>query len=290
MATGLRSAVKAEDTSAKSEDSDESLVEDFFARLEFFPVSLESALRILVLSQELSDNYIDNEIATLARTELTSAEQKVLVVDKNWMSDIIKKVSGILFHEEPSVSEDISLSEEEMVPFFQKSVSQKVYNHLNMLSYTPHALSGKPFSITEELTDGIAENVGLGLYNDPETPATLRENGGKALLDLAWEFQYWLLQRGGYYPAPWGVIDTVGTPKVADEDLISRILRETETEGVSKRTLMLIPDVERRKEPRSLARHASSAARAEAYVVATADSVATAEPAILIESATSATK
>lgn len=235
--------------SASDVSGDESIVEDFFAKLEFFCPHIDTAVNIFRLSKDLSEDYVRTQCSNLAPAELNPADNGVLVVKKSWMSEIIQRVSTILFHEDESISEEVNLSVEEMSRFFQRVLSEKIYNHLSMLAHTPHAKSGQPFSIREELTEGIAENIGLGLYIDPETPQDLRERAGNALLDLSWEFQQWLVQRGGDYPATWGVIEVIGEPPVtAAESLLEKIFGKSKAETVAGAKVMLIPDVDREKE------------------------------------------
>jgi hypothetical protein len=201
---------------------EEPIVEDFISKFMFFPPRIETAAKILRLNEALSDNRIEKQLDALPEDDLNpppeGAEREV-VVSGSWLSAIVERVSSILFHGDEPDSEQAALSEAEMVSLFQKTLSERIYNRLSMISDSPHARKGRHFSIKEELTKGIAVNIGLGLYRYPETPDHLREEAAAALLELAGEFQGWLLhpERGGIYNAPWGQVRAIGTETPALE-------------------------------------------------------------------------
>lgn len=193
------------------EAGDEKGVDNFLASLKFFPTPRTIAARILQLNQALGDSFIEGEFEALSSGSLPSIEDESVEKSPGWVNSLIAKVSSILFHGEHAYSEQPNLSGEELVSFFQKVISERIYDHLSFLSMSPHAKEGLSFSIMEELTDGIAEDVGLRLYRHSEMPQSLREQAGDALFDLAAEFQRWLLEeRGGSYTAGWGEIRAKG--------------------------------------------------------------------------------
>lgn len=191
-------------------DPEDEAVEQFLTRIRFFPTPHEIAQKILLLNQELGDELIESQLAELTAREESSDEKLIEVseneVSDNWLHTIINRVSSILFNEEES-SEQMNASQEEVVVLFQKTVSEKIYDRLSLLSLSPHAKKGGTFSLTEELTKGIAEDIGLGLYRRKETREELRNRAEATLLTLATEFQTWLLEEWkGVYPAGWGEI------------------------------------------------------------------------------------
>jgi hypothetical protein len=181
-------------------------VEEFLNSVRFFTTPRPIAQKILLLNQELGDSVFDSEIAALSSPQTLPSEQPVFERNETWVNTIIKKISSVLFHEEEPSPEQADVAGEE-VSFFQKTVSERIYDHLSLLSLSPHAKKGKPFSINEELTDGIAEDLGLGVYRQSHIPEELRRRAELALYDLAGEFQRWLIEdRGGVYSTGWGEI------------------------------------------------------------------------------------
>ena len=195
-----------EDAGAKEFFIDDVTVKEFLKSVRFFTTPRPIAQRILLLNQELGDRIIEGEIAALSSGQALPSEHQVFERNETWVNSIIKKISSVMFHEEePSPEQSDEAGEE--VSYFQKTVSERIYDHLSLLSLSPHAKSGRSFSIKEELTDGIAEDVGLGVYRHPQIPEELRSRAEIALHDLAGEFQRWLIEdRGGVYSAGWAEI------------------------------------------------------------------------------------
>jgi hypothetical protein len=216
------------------EGRDEKGVDNFLASLKFFPTPRTIAVRILQLNQALGDSLVEEELEALSSVSLPSIEDERVEKGPGWVNSLIAKVSSILFHGEYAYPEQPNLSGEGLVSFFQKVVSERIYDHLSFLSLSPHAREGLSFSIMEELTDGIAEDIGLRLYRNSEMPQYLREQSREALFDLAAEFQRWLLEeRGGSYTAGWGEIRAKGN-SIRDEEAMSHFV------------VWLEPDVETR--------------------------------------------
>lgn len=189
-------------------DSEDEAVEHFLTRTQFFRTPHDIAEKILLLNQELGEELIESQLAVLASEEsdATMIEVSENEISGNWLQTIINRVSGILFHEEEP-SDEMNLSQDETVVLFQKTVSEKIYDRLSLLSLSPHAKKGGTFSLTQELTKGIAEDVGLGLYRHEKTRDELQVQAEATLLTLAVEFQGWLLgEWNGVYPAGWGEI------------------------------------------------------------------------------------
>lgn len=189
-------------------DPPDEAVENFLTRVQFFRTPYDIAQKILLLNQELGENLIESQLATLAKEEPDAKMIEVSEneISENWLQTIISRVSSILFQEDEA-SEQRSPSEDELVFLFQKTVSEKIYDRLSLLSLSPHGKKGGTFSLTEELTKGIAEDVGLGLYRHEETRADLRARAEAALLNLAIEFEDWLVgEWKGVYSAGWGEI------------------------------------------------------------------------------------
>lgn len=197
---------EGEDPISQSENEG---VEDFLTKIRFFPVPYEIASRILKLNHELGDCRFEAELNRLSSNEVIVNEQ-MIEINETWLDTVIDRVSSILFHGEKT-PEQIDLSSKELVSLFQKTVSEKIYDRLSFLSVSPHAEKGEPFSLKEELTDGIAEDIGLGHRIRAKSPDHLYRQAQDALMDLAWEFQCWLvLERDGVFVARWGEIRALG--------------------------------------------------------------------------------
>jgi len=184
-------------------DPEDEAVDHFLARIQFFRTPYEIAEKILSLNQELGEDLIETQLAALAKEESDAKMIEVSEneISENWLQTIINRVSGILFAEDEP-SEQVTLSQDELVVLFQKTVSEKIYDRLSLLSISPHGKKGGTFSLTEELTKRIAEDVGLGLYRQEETREELRTRAETTLLKLAFAFQSWLLETWkGVYPA-----------------------------------------------------------------------------------------
>lgn len=189
-------------------DLNDEAVKHFLEGIQFFPTPREIAEKILFLNHQLGDELIESQLATLESEEsdVKMIEVSENEIGENWLQTIIDHVSSILFHEEEP-SDETNLSEDELVVLFQKTVSEKIYDRLSLLSLSPHAKKGGTFSLTEELTKGIAEEVGLGLYRREETREELRTEAAATLLNLAVTFQDWLLKEwNGVYPVGWGEV------------------------------------------------------------------------------------
>jgi hypothetical protein len=218
-ASGAGSA-RAPNNSLKEPDTlpseDDESVKDFLDQIQFFPVREQIAARILLLNQKLGDSIIEAEFNALPPEDIPTEHQTSEVPD-GWVDLVINRVSSLLFREEspPDASE---ISGKAIVSSFQKTISEKVYDRLGLLSLSPHAKQAGTFSLKEELTEGIAEDIGLGSYRRPEVPEELSGQVKNALFDLAREFQNWLVEEcEGWYPAGWGEIQVRGS---AGEDRV----------------------------------------------------------------------
>lgn len=217
-----------EQPSAAEAARGQNAVDDFLSKIKFFPPRIETAARILQLNQRLSDDYVERELESLPEgdSDLARDERSEGGTVGGWLKTVMDRVSVVVFHEDDPGSEEDALTEGEVFSLFQKTLSETIYNHLSMLSRTPHARKRRPFSIMEELTEGIAEDIGLGLYRRAGTPDHLREEAKSALHDLALEFQEWLLKQGsgGRYTPPWGLVCSEEAKRDEDEAEFSAIV------------------------------------------------------------------
>jgi len=192
----------------------------------FFLLPVPLVTRILRLSEEIGDHYFDKEYDEIVhREDLASAYPSELNPEPGWLKRLFSDISGMLFHQEEDVESRKSLSEEEWIRFFQKVMSEKIFAHLAMLSRSPHAKKGGSFSIQEELTVEIAEKLGLGPCLHADTPTRLREDCLITLMDLAYEFQRWLVaEQDGIYATIWGGLCSSEKEEVARESDLSPLL------------------------------------------------------------------
>lgn len=181
--------------------------DEFLEDLKFFAPSLDLARKILRLNDELGEAYFSREYEELAAREGVLSDSREPIKYGIWFRWLFRKVSGILSHGEERHARRRIKSEEESASLLRPFISERVFNHLAMLSRSPHAKQGKPFSIREELTVEIAEKLGLGLILHEKTSLALRSRGENVLLQLAREFQHWLVdKRRGSYVTTWGVM------------------------------------------------------------------------------------
>lgn len=175
---------------------EDALVEELISDWTFFLPSPTLSREILFQNDKLGSDYFKKE-----------SSQQDYSFEENDAADL-ETASKILFHESLQ-TEASAQSEEEFISDLQAFISERIFNHLAMLSRTNYAKTGV-FSIREELTIELAEKLGLGIYLHEKTSAQLREETEKILLKLAWEFQRWLIRdRRGIFYATWGAIFSV---------------------------------------------------------------------------------
>lgn len=182
-------------------ESVELAADELLEEFKFFAPSLDLAREILRLNDELGDAYFNGEYEEIAAREGIARHAKEPIKYGIWFRWLFRKVSGIVSHDGAKSARGRIKSEDEAVPF----ISERIFNHLAMLSRSPHAKKGKPFSIREELTKEIAEKLGLGLILHEKTSPLLRARGEEVLLQLAREFQRWFIdERAGRFTTLWG--------------------------------------------------------------------------------------
>ena len=209
---------------------EEALVEELISDWTFFVLSPGLTKTILVLNDKLGSEYFNAEYEKLAASEGDNSDSEELVASDSWFRERFQQVSEILFHGGEQTEHPVQ-SEEEVLSFFQAFISERIFNHLAMLSRSPHARKGRPFSIREELTKEVAEKIGLGLYLHHEIPSDLRAKAEEVLLGLAFEFQRWFIEEHrGVFFTTWGTLYAVDRKRDSGDDY----------EG----TLILEPDVE----------------------------------------------
>ena len=199
---------------------EDDLVKQLIAGWIFFLPSPELTKLILSQNEKLGSDYFKKQY----HIGTESAE----AVSENFLQGL-QKAFEILFHKSEQ-KESGSQSEEEIISGFQAFFSERIFNHLAMLSRTSFARSGV-FSIREELTIELAEKIGLGLYLHEKTSPDVRDETEKILLRLAGDFQYWFIeQHKGIFRTVWGSMLSVDM-----EDL---------REDISDNSIILVPDVE----------------------------------------------
>lgn|GEM_PF-6304394 len=183
--------------------AEDELVDGLLHRWKFFLPSPDLAEDILRLNRELGAAYFDREYAALdAREE--QAE------DVEWFRRLSGHASKILSHDGEADGVHRGESGEEELSFLRASISERIFNHLTMLARSRYALQGGAFSLREELTIGLAEKIGLGLYLHRKTSRELHDKAENVLLRLAGEFQHWFVDakdgKDGAAETTWGMI------------------------------------------------------------------------------------
>ena len=201
----------------------------------FFVADEPLAFRMLRLRHELGDSYFDHEYASF-KAQASSYESREDLAEASDLLEKNPEQKGLLQHLFDQLSavlgfgSDDEKSDNESVTLYRSFMSETIYDHLAMLARSPHTMRGGAFSIRKELTVGIAEEIGLGLYLSPEINEELHHRTETALLQLASDYQKWLLyEKQGMCETTWGNIYT------SDREL-------TEDQRKS-RPLILTPDV-----------------------------------------------
>ena len=200
--------------------NDDDVVEQVISEWIFFSPSPELTRLILVQNDKLGSEYFRKQL------QLGTG-----LVERQWENFLpgLQKAFDILFHKSEQ-KESERQSDEEIISGFQAFFSERIFNHLAMLSRTPYARSGT-YSIKEELTMELAEKIGLGLYLHEKTPLDLRDETEIILLRLAGEFQYWLIEEHqGVFRTVWGSMLSVDRKDLRSDP--------------SDNSVILVPDVE----------------------------------------------
>ena len=199
---------------------DDDLVEQLISNWIFFSPSPELTRLILLQNDKLGTDYFHKHFQ--------GGIDSLLGDQKNPLESL-RKAADILF-QRSAQTEPESQSEEEVISDFQAFFSERIFNHLALLSRTPYARTGT-YSIREELTIEMAGKIGLGLYLHEKTSSDLRDETEKILVQLAREFQYWFIkEHEGIFHTVWGSI------------------LSGENEGfwgeIRKNSIIFVPDVE----------------------------------------------
>lgn len=193
---------------------DEDVIDALVDEWKFFRPTVNLVKQILQLREELGDSYLKKEYESL-KAQTAGAESNEDVEITSVLVEQAEKKSSLrlIFSQMSSIlglggQRGSNHSDEESVALQQNLISEKIYNHLAMLARSPRTIRGEAFSIRKELTQGIAEKIGLGLYLSSETDDELRQETEKVLLRLADEYQKWFLdnRRRGAFEATWGNI------------------------------------------------------------------------------------
>jgi len=183
------------------------LVEQLISNWTFFSPSPELIRIILLQNDKLGSDYFHKHYQSGIDSIFEDSENPL---------QALQKAADILFHRS-GLREPESQSEGEIISGFQAFFSERIFNHLAMLSRTPYARSGT-YSIREELTIEIAGKIGLGLYLHEKTSNDLRDETEKILVQLAREFQYWFVkEHQGIFHTVWGSILSVDKESLRGE-------------------------------------------------------------------------
>lgn len=232
MANATRRKLQPTDTTPKTEP--DHLVDTLIEEWKFFTPKEPVVIKILALREELGDSYLEHEYQSFeaqasdfeshADLQEASALLEQISPRKGLLQQLFDQVSSIFGF---ASDED---SRNESVALYQSFISETIYDHLAMLGRSPGTMNGHSFSIRQELTEGIAEEIGLGLYLTSEISDDLRNQSETVLLQLAGDYQKWLLdEQQGMFETTWGYI--------CSSD------RELTKEMRNSHPLILVPDV-----------------------------------------------
>lgn len=234
MANATGRQFEPTETSLETETEPDHLVDALIEEWKFFTPKEPVVRRILALREELGDSYLEQEYQSFEKqaSDLESnadLQEASALLEKNsprkglfqQLFDQVSTIFGFAGEED---------SRNESVALYQSFVSETIYDHLAMLGRSPGTMKGHNFSIRQELTEGIAEEIGLGLYLTPEISADLRNQSEIVLLQLAGDYQKWLVEeQQGMFETTWGYICSSN--------------RELTDEMRNSHPLILIPDV-----------------------------------------------
>lgn len=201
------------------------VIEEFAQQWRFFAPSAAVAKEVLLLNDELGTEYFNKEYEKLVRAERIQVADEEIIQEGNWFRWLFQEVSALISHRGRKTAQRHERAGQD-IELFQKFVSERIFNHFAMLARTPHAKKSAPFSIKEELTNKIAEKLGLGLCMHQKTSQKLRVRGEDVLFQLALDFQTWFTdEKKGVFVASWGVIRDPNNKFINDDDnLLSLIL------------------------------------------------------------------
>lgn len=188
-------------------EDENAITEEIIADWKFFSVSHFLTSAILSLNERLGAEYFKKEYDKLEQSEKIPDLSETSREDEHdeGIKEGVARAWNALFHEEEN-ARDSPQSEEEVLSDFQGFLSERIFNHLAMLSRSSYARIGT-YSIREELTMEVADKIGLGLYLHHKTSPTLRAESESVLLRLAKEFQCWLVdEHRGLFFTSWGVL------------------------------------------------------------------------------------
>lgn len=182
------------------------ILEFLLKEWKFFLPAPEVTSNIVRLNQEFGDDFDKRREQRVREREGIDWDHFDLPDDDDPnFQRVVDRLSQVVLHRSDDYS--IPMSHQRVVEYYSKFLSERIYNHLAMLADTPHAQEGGTFSISEELSSGIADRIGLGLYLSSRTPEKLRLDTADCLNELAFDFQNWLVQeKEGWYPTTWGAI------------------------------------------------------------------------------------
>jgi hypothetical protein len=184
----------------------------------------------------LGDSYLEHEYDSF-KTQASNIESHEDLKEASALLEKNPSEKGFLQHLFDQVSAIFGIASDESarnesVAVYQSFISETIYDHMAMLARSPQTMSGGTFSIRQELTEGIAEEIGVGLYLTPEINEELHNRSETVLLELARDYQNWLLddERQGIFETTWGYICTSN--------------REVPNEVRNSHPLILNPDVD----------------------------------------------
>lgn len=196
------------------EDQDD-FIDKLISGWEFYLPDHKLAERILKLNDQIGDEYFRERYWNLQNNNDEDLDLKNVERDQEinenfnnpvWHKDIFNQIKSILFHDEESPD----YSHKEDVTLFRKYISERMYNHLAMLSRSPHAKKGGAFSIWDDVALEISGKIGLGLYFSDQISGDDRAEIEGVLKELAENFEEWLIDKKvGRFSATFAVVVSI---------------------------------------------------------------------------------
>ena len=214
------------------EEDKNAIADEIIAEWKFFVVPVDITRAILSLNERIGSEYLKMEYEKLGLPINEDRDIDDSLGDLKSDGDIregLDRARKILFHEGEHAN-DFTQPEDEILSSFQTLFSERIFNHLAMLSRSRYASEGT-YSILEELTIELAEKIGLGMYLHHKTAPDLRAEAERILFRLALEFQRWFIQKHQcLFFATWGALCTVETWEALGGDYKNAVVMETDVD------------------------------------------------------------
>lgn len=212
---------------------------EIFAGWKFYEPKEDICKSIMVVNRKIREEYFEKKYKDLANQEFTENrdfDRNLAKFEKKLESEISElrqrehfspafvsetredsfmvKVSRFFVGNKTEPSPHTN-----SVLFFQKNVSENIYDHFALLSLNDESSRISGFSIKRELTRRMAANFGLDLYLRKKLSPELTAEAEEVLTRLAADFEEWFItEKKGYFETTFGRIFSVNKYRKAEKE------------------------------------------------------------------------